>query len=210
MITTRYYDHLIIINNHYLSLINHYHSLARSHSKSLSQSQATLITTHHCSSSLGGSSHLVSRFFHPNYKWINPTKIPLESLGICYLLMIHSSPLITINHQKSPLIPINHQKSPLITINHQRPPWITIDHHQNQLQSATISVRHWWGLGRRGSGLDLRVLGVPHGAGRRGRGTWPGGATGMPRPRCHGKCHGKLEEMVETWGKTMENAGKYG
>ena len=25
---------------------------------------------------LGGSSHLVCRFFHPSYKWINPRKIP--------------------------------------------------------------------------------------------------------------------------------------
>ena len=31
---------------------------------------------------LGGSSHLVSWLVHPNYKWINPTKIPCKSLGL--------------------------------------------------------------------------------------------------------------------------------
>ena len=38
---------------------------------------------------LGGSSHLVSRLYPYSLKWINSTKMPQKSLGICYLLMIH-------------------------------------------------------------------------------------------------------------------------
>ena len=37
---------------------------------------------------LGGSSHLVSKLFHPNYKWIFPCKNPTEiTRDITYLLM---------------------------------------------------------------------------------------------------------------------------
>ena len=44
------------------------------------------------------------------------------------------------------------------------------------------------GVGRGGPGLDLRFLGVAHGAGRRGRGTRTRGAVAVPWAT--GRCHG--------------------
>ena len=59
------------------------------------------------------------------------------------------------------------------------------------------------GVGRGGPGLDLRFLGVAHGAGRRGRGTRTRGAV---VPWATGRCHGMGrygghlgENMVDTW-----------
>ena len=107
---------------------------------------------------------------------------------------------ITINHYES--LFINHYEWLLITHS-----WLIVSITQKHPNHQPSTFEKPPGVGRGGPGLDLRFLGVAHGAGRRGRGTRTRGAV---VPWATGRCHGMGRNYRKMGYKWWINGGHLG